>query len=199
MTRRFAITWDYRCPFARNAHEHVVTGLAAGAEWHVDFWPFSLNQVHVEEGQPDVWKDPTKADGLAMQVGIAVRDTAPAAFPAVHCALFTARHDEGRDIRDESVLRAVLKEHDVDADAVFAEIHTGRPLRAFEQAHTDAVQKHGVFGVPTFVSDGQAAFIRVMHRPNGDADASIATVERLLDLVTEWPDLNELKHTRIPR
>ena len=27
----FAVTWDYRCPFARNAHEHVLDGLAAGA------------------------------------------------------------------------------------------------------------------------------------------------------------------------
>ena len=46
----FAVTWDYRCPFARNAHEHVVLGLAAGAPWDVTFLPFSLDQVHVEEG-----------------------------------------------------------------------------------------------------------------------------------------------------
>ena len=26
----FAVNWDYRCPFARNAHEHVVAGLATG-------------------------------------------------------------------------------------------------------------------------------------------------------------------------
>ena len=25
--RSFSVTWDYRCPFARNAHEHVVAGL----------------------------------------------------------------------------------------------------------------------------------------------------------------------------
>ena len=24
VTRAFDITWDYRCPFARNAHEHVI-------------------------------------------------------------------------------------------------------------------------------------------------------------------------------
>jgi hypothetical protein len=47
----FAVTWDYRCPFARNAHEHVLDGLAAGAEWDVTFLPFSLGQVHVV-GQP---------------------------------------------------------------------------------------------------------------------------------------------------
>jgi hypothetical protein len=200
MTRRFAVTWDYRCPFARNIHEHLVVGLAAGADWQLEFWPFSLNQVHVEEGRPDVWDDPAKADGLlAMQVGISVRDRFPAAFPAVHTALFAARHDEARDIRDEAVLRAVLKEQDVDPDAVLADIASGRTLEVFRQAHTDAVNDYGVFGVPTFVVDGQSVFIRVMHRPSDDPSESITTIERLLDLTTGWTDLNEFKHSRIPR
>ena len=56
-----------------------------------------------------------------------------------------------------------------------------------------------MFGVPTFIADGQATFIRVMHRPNGDAKVAVDTIERVLDLSTGWPDLNELKHTRLPR
>ena len=60
MTLSFAVTWDYRCPFARNFHEHVLTGLEAGADWDVRFVPFSLDQVHVAEGDPDVWDDPSR-------------------------------------------------------------------------------------------------------------------------------------------
>ena len=60
----FAVTWDYRCPFARNIHEHLVAGLEAGADWDVSFSAFSLSQVHVHEGEPDVWDDPSKRDGL---------------------------------------------------------------------------------------------------------------------------------------
>jgi len=26
----FAITWDYRCPYARNANEHVIAALLGG-------------------------------------------------------------------------------------------------------------------------------------------------------------------------
>src|SRR5438445_8137144 len=105
----FALTWDYRCPFARNFHEHVVTALEAGAPWSVTWWAFSLNQVHVEEGELDVWDDPARAAPLlAMQVGIAVRDRWPEAFHGVHVALFAARHDEGRDIREEEVLREIV-------------------------------------------------------------------------------------------
>ena len=56
--RSFAVTWDYRCPFARNAHEHLLTAVAAGAPWDVRFVPFSLNQVHVEPGGVDVLGGP---------------------------------------------------------------------------------------------------------------------------------------------
>ena len=83
MTLRFAVTWDYRCPFARNAHEHILTGLAAGADWDVTFVPFSLGQAHVEEGQPDVWDKPEQDSGiLALQAGVVVRDKYPDLFPA---------------------------------------------------------------------------------------------------------------------
>jgi predicted DsbA family dithiol-disulfide isomerase len=200
MSRSFAVTWDYRCPFARNAHEHVVAGLEAGADWDVRYLAFSLNQAHVEEGQPDVWDDPEKAPSLlAMQVGIAVRDSWPEAFHRVHLALFAARHDEGRDIREEQVLREILGEHDVEADAVLAEVATGTPLETFRKEHERSVADHRAFGVPTFVANDQAVFIRVMHRPQGDAAVATRTVERVLDLVGGWPDLNEFKHTSIAR
>jgi protein-disulfide isomerase-like protein with CxxC motif len=200
MSTSFALTWDYRCPFARNASEHVLTALEGGADWDVTWVPFSLNQVHVEEGEPDVWDDPSKAPGLiAMEAGIAVRDRWPEVFYAVQRALFAARHDEGRDIRDEAVIRETLNANGADADAVFEEIATGQPLKTFRAEHERAVGDHHVFGVPTFIAGGQAVFVRVMTRPKGDADLAKTTVERVLDLVTGWPDLNEFKHTSIPR
>ena len=196
----FAVTWDYRCPFARNAHEHLVVALEAGAPWEVTYVPFSLNQAHVKEGETDVWDDPEKAPSLlAMQVGLAVRDRLPERFHAVHLALFAARHDEGRDIREEEVLRDVLRTAGVDADAVFAEIAAGGPLETFRKEHERSVADHTVFGVPTFIAGNQAVFVRVMHRPEGDGEVARRTIERLLDLVTGWIDLNEFKHTTIPR
>ncbi len=74
-SRAFAVTFDYRCPFARTAHEHVIEGLRGGADWDVRFLPFSLGQVHVAEGDPDVWDEPAKDTGLfALQAGVVVRD-----------------------------------------------------------------------------------------------------------------------------
>lgn len=197
--RSFAVTWDYRCPFARNAHEHVVTALEEGADWDVTFLPFSLGQIHVADGQPDVWDAPETDSGLlALQVGVVVRDRFADRFLTVHRALFALRHEQGGALRDPGQLRRVLHEEDVDPDAVFAEIADGWPLHAVRDAHRSYAASHDVWGVPTFIVGDQAAFVRFMHRPDGDAALALATVERTLDLLT-WPELNELKHTRIPR
>jgi 2-hydroxychromene-2-carboxylate isomerase len=198
----FAVTWDYRCPFARNAHEHVLAGLAAGADWDVRFLPFSLGQVHVAEGEPSVWEKPEQDSGiLALQTGVVVRDEFPEQFHAVHRALFGARHDDGLHLEDRDVVKRVLDEHKVDAQAVFARIDSGAALAAVRAEHEQFASSHNVWGVPTFISGDQAVFVRLMHRAPFGADgrASIVTIERTIDLLTGWVDLNEFKHTTIPR
>jgi len=162
--------------------------------------PFSLNQVHVAEGDPDVWDDETKSSALlAMQVGIVARDRHPEQFLDVHEALFRARHEEGRDIREASVLREILTEQGVDADAVFAEIADGWPLEQFRKEHEAAAGDHKVWGVPTFIVGDGSVFVRLMTRPQGDAQLATTTIQRVVDLVGGFPELNEFKHTSISR
>jgi DSBA-like thioredoxin domain len=202
MSVTFAVTWDYRCPFARNVHEHILTGLDGGAEWEVRFLPFSLGQAHVAEGEPSVWEKPEQDSGiLALQVGVVVRDEFPQRFPAVHRALFAARHDEGLHIEDRAVVGRVLADHGVPADAVFARIDSGAPLATVRSEHEQFVASHSVWGVPTFIAGDDAVFVRLMNRaPVGsDVAASTRAIERVVDLVTGWADLNEYKHTSIPR
>ncbi len=199
-TTSFSINWDYRCPFARNANEHVVTALEGGADWDVSFVPFSLGQVHVEEGGTSVWDDPGEAPSLmAMEAALVVRDRFPEAFFSVHRAFFAARHDEARDLRDESVVRAVLATCRVDPEEVLDAVHDGAVRKLFRDAHESAVDDHSVFGVPTFVVGDQVAFVRIMTRPNGDAAFARKTIEDVLDVVAGHPELNEIKHTSIPR
>ena len=180
----FSVNWDYRCPFARNAHEHLVVALEAGAPFQVTFQPFSLNQAHVEEGGKPVWEDASKeADLLAGQVGIVVRDQFPERFLRTHLALFALRHDHGGDLRDAEALSSVLEQQGLDAGRVFDEIKSGWPLDAYRKSHEASVVDNAVFGVPTFVVNDQAAFVRIMTRPAGDAGLATATIERVLDLL----------------
>jgi len=200
MSYRFGLTWEYRCPFARIVVDHVITGLEGGADWEVEWIPFSLTQAHVEEGEVDAWDDPNKADSLyAMEAAIVVRDRFADQFLGVHRALFEARHDQGLDLRLPEVVHAVLADHGVDPQQVEAEVRSGWPRAEFRKAHTDAVDSRAVFGVPTFLVGDSAVFVRLMDRPDGDAEVAIRTVERTLDTITGWPALNEFKHTTIPR
>ena len=193
-TRRFAITFDYRCPFARNAHEHVLDGMEDGADWDVRFVPFSLAAA-----KDPTW-DPAKDSGLtALEVGIAVRDTQPERFPAAHRALFAQRHDRGASLRELETLLNVVAEVGVDRAALLETVASGVPRKTVREEHDAAVAEHTVWGVPTFVMGDQAAFIRLMERPARSEIAGAAAVDRILDLLEGWPDLNEFKHTALPR
>lgn len=197
--RTFALTWDYRCPYARIAHDHVVTALEGGAAWEVRFLPFSLAQAHVEDDDPDVWDEPDRDSGLfALQVGVAVRDQWPEAFLGVHRGLFDLRHVHAGDLRDRDAVAKVLVDAGLDADEVFADVAAGRPLATVKTEHTEFVDSHKVWGVPTFIVRDRAVFVRLLDGPHGDAPLATSTIERVLDEI-EWPLLNELKHTSIPR
>jgi hypothetical protein len=194
----FEVTWDYRCPFARIAHEHILTGLEAGADWEVTFRAFSLDQTHVDEGRPPVWDEPEKYPGLlANLAGIVVRDRMPEQFHGVHRALFAARHEHSLDLRDRQVVSKALADAGVDSEAVLAEVDAGGPLQTLAAEHSDAASRLHVFGVPTFIIGSGAVFVRLMTGPGGDGQLAVSTVSRVLDLLTGWPELNEFKHTSL--
>lgn len=200
MPLSFAITWDYRCPFARNLHDQVVEGLLDGADWEVTFVPFSLGQVHVGEGEADVWDDPDRDSGLlALRAGVVVRDRFPDKFLVAHRELFDARHVHGRKIAEREVVADVLQTAGIDPDTVFAEIDGGEPLDTVRKEHEAAAADFDVWGVPTVIAGGGASFIRVMTDARSDPAEARRTVERLVGLLTGWPELNEFKHTSLKR
>jgi hypothetical protein len=200
MSASFAVTWDYRCPFARNAHEHLLAASEGGATgWDVRYTAFSLDQAHVPEDRPPVWEEPDRYPGLlANLAGIVVRDHYAEQFPAAHLALFSARHDQSLDLRERDVVAKVLDQVGLDAGAVLAEVDAGWPLDTLKSEHTSAVQDHSVFGVPTFIQGDRAVFVRLLDRPGADTARATATIDRVLDLLGTWPELNEFKYTSIP-
>lgn len=188
----FQVTFDYLCPFARNASEAVLNGLAAGRAWKVNFRPFCLTQVHREEGEEDAFDDREASGVLALQWGLAARDSDPDNFLAVHRALFAARHDRNLDIRDEKVLVEVVGEAGGNVGAITAAVASGEASAQLRKEHQEAVDTWNVFGVPTFIAGEEAVFVRLMDR------GEPSDIDRVLDLIG-WTDLNEFKRTRIPR
>ena len=192
----FAITYDYLCPFARNANEAVVEALEAGADWDVTFRPFSLQQNHNGVEELPVWDHALDADmgsGVrALLWSIAVDDAFPDSFLEFHVALFAARHDHSLDIGDVRVLRDAATSVGLDDVAVAEVVATGIPQERLKDEHTSLIADFDVFGVPTFIANGEAVFTRIMDRHN------ITDVTRVIDML-EWTNLNEFKRTRVGR
>ncbi|TVR22213.1 MAG: protein-disulfide isomerase [Nitriliruptor sp.] len=200
MTRRFALTFDYLCPFARNANEHVITALRGGADWDVRFVPYSLAQGHGDEERQAVWDrpDPHRVSGvLALQVGIAVRDRYPDRFLDVHEQLFAARHDRGEDLKAREVVGAALERAGLAAEDLLAGVDD-ELLRQLQEEHEAAVRDHDVWGVPTFITDRRAVFVRLLDRPEGDAALARQRIAQIVDLVDDPLELHEFKQTDLP-
>ncbi len=195
MPQRFDLTYDYLCPFARNANEAVVDALEQGADWSVTFRPFSLQQNHNGPEETPVWDVALDADmgsGVrALLWSLAVRDRFPDSFARFHVSMFAARHDQALDVGDEHVIRDVAGSAGLDADAVSEVVATGVPQRTLESEHSALVEIHEVFGVPTFIVEREAVFARIMDRHN------VEDVKRIVDMLG-WTNLNEFKRTRIP-
>jgi 2-hydroxychromene-2-carboxylate isomerase len=196
----FELTFDYRCPWARKVHLHVLAGLRAGAGWYVRFRPFVLGQSSIDEqGGVDLWDDPTKNDDLLLlRVGVAVRDNFAERLNTFHLNAFEARHTGARNTRDVQVVRDVIATSDLDPDTVLSLAQSDAVNDTIRSEHRDAADRLGVFGVPTFIAGEDAAFVRLLNEPNDDDNASIATVQRILDQFFGWPELNEFKHPRVP-
>ena len=130
---------------------------------------------------------------LALLYGIAVRDAFPDQFVDAHLALFAARHDKGLKLGHEDVLRDAVTSAGLDADAVAAEVWSGRPLKTLAAEHTEAVDEVGCVGRPD-VHRGRRGGVRALHgarprrRPRARRSSS-----------SSWTRLNEFKRPTVPR
>lgn len=198
MVTTFSVSFDYRCPFAKNIHLHLVAGLRAGAPWDVTFVPWTLSQVHRDEGDIDVWDDPAKDEQLlALAAGVSVRDHQPELFLAAHDALFRARHEGSVRLATLGEIEEVLAPLGVNIDALRADVASRRPHKVIGESFHE-YERYEAFGVPTFVVGDVATFVRYMVAPTGDNAASVKVIESMLDLMASEPELNEFKRTKIP-
>ena len=194
----FGLTYDYRCPFAKNIHLHVLTALKAGADLDVEFIPWTMSQGHRAPGAPDVWDDPGHDAALvALAASVSVRDEQPEFFLAAHEHLYRARHERATRLATANEIVDVLAPLGVDTDKVLADIASRRPHLVIAESFR-SMEAYEVFGVPTFIVGENATFVRYMEPPTDDGLASARIIESLVTLMAEQPQLNEFKHTRVP-
>lgn len=195
----FDLSYDYRCPFAKNIHLHMVKALQAGADFNVTFVPWTMSQGHKASGAPDVWDDTSRdAEHLALCVSISVRDNQPEHFLTVHEALYRARHEQAIRLVSWEEIESVLSPLGVDLEAVKADVGTRRPHAVLAESFAKMATVEA-FGVPTFVVNGDATFVRYMDPPTDDAQGSVKIISTLVGLMENNFAINEFKHTKVSR
>lgn len=197
MVPAFQLSYDYRCPFAKNIHLHVVTALRAGADFDVTFVPWTMSQGYRADGAPDVWDDPARdAEHFALAVSTSIRDLAPERFLDAHKALFRARHERAIRLVNEREITDALDGLQLDLGTIFEDVASRRPHKVIGESFRE-FEQYEAFGVPTFVVNGDATFVRYMNPPNDDPTASITVIQSLIDLMSNQSALNEFKHTKV--
>ena len=194
---KFQLSYDYRCPFAKNLHLHLVAALRAGANFDVNFVPWTMSQGYKADGAPDVWDDPTRDEELlALAASISIRDLQPEFFLGAHEALFRARHEGAVRLVTVEEISDVLSSTGVDLVQVWADVESRRPHKVIGESFRE-FDRYEAFGVPTFVVGDDATFVRYMTTPNDHPEESIAVIESLVNLIANESALNEFKHTKV--
>ena len=163
---------------------------------------FSLEQVNSKMG-PDwkVWEQPEGFESrslLSLIAGEAARRQGEEAFDRYHLALLTARHGgKGRLPLDKvDPLVEVAADSGLDVGRLREDMKDPELPKTIGRDHTEAVEKHGVFGTPTFVFEGgNAAYLKTFIPP---AEESVAFFEHFAAMAAHRSYLGELKRPQPP-
>ena len=196
------IFFDFMCPFVYRAAvwlDRVREGMGDGMSicWRY----FSLEQVNSQQGlEWKLWEQPDDfpSRGLwAFGAAEAARCQGEDAFNRFHSALLHARHVQGKDIAERSVLAEVASGVGLDMPRFQEDLVERELLSTLVEDHRTAVEEFGVFGTPTVVfPGGRAVFIKLTEvPPAGDAPALF---QELVQLSTVRTYVREIKRPQRP-
>ena len=163
---------------------------------------FQLQQANSKEDSDwMVWNLPDRSDTRSMVAAVAGeaalrqgRD----AHSKFHLALLTARHGPGKRaaLNDEEVVVGIAVETGLDETKFRKDMKDEALVRNVELDHTEAVERHGVFGTPTFVFDnGHSVYLKSFIPPE---EESVTFFGHFLGMMRGMPFVGELKRPQPP-
>jgi predicted DsbA family dithiol-disulfide isomerase len=171
-----------------------------GDQLRVNWRYFPLEQVNSAEGPEwKLWEQPDthRSRGRpAFQAAIAARKQGDDAFDRFHIALLRAKHEDGKDHGRPEVLTEVAERVGLDMDQFRRDLADRSLLPLIGRDYTEARDRFGVFGTPTFVfPNDQAAYLKLLPAP--PEEETMAVFEDFVRSARDRPYLLELK--RPPR
>ena len=171
-----------------------------GDNLDIDWKPFYLAQANSKEGPEwKAWEQKEDSATLGLQAFAAAEAAARQGvgpFEAFQLAMLRARHEDRKDLSDESVIIEAAESSGLDMARFREDMKDPVILPETGKSHIEAVEEHGVFGVPTFVfPDGASAFIKAYVPPDEDA---VGMFEDLTDVMGKWKFIGEVKRPQPP-
>ena len=194
------IFFDFLCPYVYRAAMWLqVVKREMGPKLCITWRYFSLEQVNNMEGPGwKLWEQPedyASRGRLAFRAAESARSQGETAFNSFHVALLKARHEDCRDMADESVLIEVAQGAGLDKSRFRSELIRRGPLEVLARDHTFAVETLGVFGTPTLVfPQGQAIFLKLSEVP--PPEESLAVFQEIHQQVDRRQYIQETKRPR---
>ena len=190
---KFDVFFDYLCPFVYRVANLIEGVRRSGRDLDVRWRYFSLTQVNSKDDGWSVWTAPAteKVRGrLAFQAAEAARRQGR--FDSLHMPLLVARHRDGRDLDERSVVEDVATTAGLDMSRFVSEMAAADILDGLARDHSSAVREYGVFGTPTFVfQDGASAYVRLAK--SAVAEEPEEVFDRLVEVAAGEPRILEIK------
>jgi predicted DsbA family dithiol-disulfide isomerase len=188
------VYFDYTCQYSYRAMHWLDRAREARPELAVHWATFSLKEVNRAEDEPSwVTADSPPSIGVfAQALGHAARD---ADFERYHRTVFESMHGEHRKLGEEELLE-IAAGAGVDTEKFLAE--RGRWIAFVGAEHREAVARFGVYGTPTPILDGAAAYLRLHEEPPTPAEA-VALLDSLAGLAHSTADLIEVFRPEGPK
>ena len=171
-------------------------------EINVALKPFSLVQVNYDNNKADgdefkYWEQDDSDNALLeLRAGLAAERQGQEVFDKFFIALLRARHEDRIDLTDAAAINAVAEASGVDMGRFAEDLADPDIMREIGESHTEAVEVHGAFGVPTYVyPNGNAAFVK-MFIPS-DAESG-AIYENLTEMMADHRHVGEVKRPSPP-
>ena len=173
-----------------------------GEKVQISWKNFCLEQANSKEG-PEwrAWEQPDEHERRSLAAAAAAeaaRRQGGDAFDRYHLALLIARHGGERRIplNEERPLPELAEQVGLDIERFRADLRDRELRRIVGRDHAEAVEKHGVFGTPTFVfENGNSVYVKTFVPPE---EESASFFEHFIDLMAHRSYIGELKRPQPP-
>ena len=171
-------------------------------EINVALKPFSLVQVNYDNNKADgdefkYWEQDDSDNALLeLRAGLAAERQGQEVFDKFFIALLRARHEDRIDLTDAAAINAVAEASGVDMGRFAEDLADPDIMREIGESHTEAVEVHGAFGVPTYVyPNGNAAFVKMFIPSEAESGA---IYENLTEMMADHRHVGEVKRPSPP-